>query len=212
MTSFVSKSSKLGLWLALLMLPFAAQANDMSQPSAHDVVSQAAFKIVEVMKKDTDVKKQELPTVLRQTLTPMVDFERFSKAVMGKHYEAATPTQRTEFTNVLTETMFGLYTKVLLKFDIANLEVQYPTEDKPFKGSVSMKVTTDGGDTYNISYSVRQNPQKQWKVRNMILDGINLGLAYRNQFNGAAQRYNGNISMVISNWSAEMDDNAVATK
>ena len=41
----------------------------------------------------------------------------------------------------------------------------------------------------------------QWRMRNVILDEINLGKVYRNQFAAAAVKYKGDIDQVIDNWS-----------
>jgi phospholipid transport system substrate-binding protein len=42
-----------------------------------------------------------------------------------------------------------------------------------------------------------------WKLRNMIIESVNLGEIYRNQFESAARRYEGDLDQVIANWSVE---------
>ena len=53
---------------------------------------------------------------------------------------------------------------------------------------------------------MRANTSGAWKVRNIIVDGINLGLTYRNQFDGAMSRHGNDIEKVIGNWSEEVED------
>ena len=40
----------------------------------------------------------------------------------------------------------------------------------------------------------------QWKVRNVIVEGINMGLLFRDQFAQAMQAQGGDLEAVISNW------------
>ena len=45
-----------------------------------------------------------------------------------------------------------------------------------------------------------------WQVRNIIVDGINMGLTYRNQFDSMMITNNNDMDAVIANWAAEADD------
>ncbi|MFN2288109.1 MAG: ABC transporter substrate-binding protein [Chromatocurvus sp.] len=41
----------------------------------------------------------------------------------------------------------------------------------------------------SLSYSMRRDDQGGWVVRNIVVNGINPGLTYMNQFDGAMSRY-----------------------
>ena len=43
----------------------------------------------------------------------------------------------------------------------------------------------------------------EWMVVNVVINGINLGKTFRNQFVQSAQRSGGNIDQVISGWSSD---------
>ena len=47
---------------------------------------------------------------------------------------------------------------------------------------------------------MRKNKIDEWKLRNMVVESINLGKIYRNQFDNAYQVYGGDIDRVIDNW------------
>ena len=44
----------------------------------------------------------------------------------------------------------------------------------------------------------------QWMVVNVVINGINLGKTFRNQFVRSAQRAGGDIEQVINGWSSEL--------
>jgi phospholipid transport system substrate-binding protein len=43
----------------------------------------------------------------------------------------------------------------------------------------------------------------QWMVVNVVINGINLGKTFRNQFVQSAQRAGGDVDQVINGWSSE---------
>ena len=40
----------------------------------------------------------------------------------------------------------------------------------------------------------------QWKLTNLIIDGVNLGLVFRTQFASAMSTHNGDMNQVIEKW------------
>ena len=189
-----------------LLAVFTPQAEE-SSPYA--LVVQTSDRVLEATK---DVKNSEAANVsdlsfkLIEILEPVVDFDKISKAIMGKYYKKAGPDEREAFKGIFKETFANLYAKTLLQFDVESVKVQKPEADKPFKGKMVMTVIAADKSTYTITYSLRKNKTSQaWRVRNVILDGINLGLTYRNQFYGAVDRHQGDLGQVIANWRNEMD-------
>jgi phospholipid transport system substrate-binding protein len=41
-----------------------------------------------------------------------------------------------------------------------------------------------------------------WRVTNLVINGINLGKIFRNQFIQRAKQFGGDIDKVIDNWSS----------
>ena len=51
-------------------------------------------------------------------------------------------------------------------------------------------------------YQMGRNKAGEWKLRNVIIETVNLGEIYRNQFQAAARKHNGDLNVVIDNWGA----------
>jgi phospholipid transport system substrate-binding protein len=77
--------------------------------------------------------------------------------------------------------------------------------DNLASGSVDVlqQLVTAANKTYVIQYSMRRNASGEWKLRNLIIDGINLGLIYRNQFTASAEINKGDIDKVIASWKLD---------
>jgi phospholipid transport system substrate-binding protein len=50
---------------------------------------------------------------------------------------------------------------------------------------------------------MRQDRGGEWKLRNVTIEAVNLGLVYQSQFSSAAKQYDGDIDRVIDNWSVD---------
>ena len=152
----------------------------------------------------TDEMVEELLSVLE----PVVDFGSFTRSVMGKHAKQASAQQKEAFKNVFIDSLVGFYSKSFLTFEIREVKVfdQEPDFD-PAKGRASVRlVATDtDNNSYEVRYTMRTDENGAWKVRNFIIEGINVGLTFLNQFDGAMTAHNNDIDQVIANWTAEID-------
>ena len=140
----------------------------------------------------------------------LVDFKILTRGVMGKHYKAATDAQRLGFQQTLRDYLVEVYTKALVKFKSKSIE-RLPLEKPPTnKATISMEVTTQEDSTFLLAYSVARK-ESAWLVRNIIVDGINMGLTYRSQFDSMMVSNDNDVDAVIENWAADADDEEFST-
>ena len=88
--------------------------------------------------------------------------------------------------------------------DAVNITTLQPEVDTAGQRRVSVvqKVLNRATTTY-ISYTMAQNQSGQWKLINVVLNGVNLGKTFRGQFAQAVQNNQGNIAEVIDNWGKD---------
>ena len=70
------------------------------------------------------------------------------------------------------------------------------------RDSVKMEVRSKEGKVYPVIYSMRLGEDGSWRMYNIIINGINIGLTYRNQFASAmnAPENKGSLDAVINGW------------
>ena len=56
---------------------------------------------------------------------------------------------------------------------------------------------------YPITYKVRNDGEGNWLIINIIVNGVNLGLTFRNQFQALAAENNNNIDSIIKDWTSD---------
>jgi phospholipid transport system substrate-binding protein len=138
-------------------------------------------------------------------LSPVVDFESFARSVMAVHYRKASPEQRQRFAESFKWGLVRTYALALTEFDDGGKVVVVPPDRpprNPKRQTVKMEIRTQQGEVYPVLYSVTQDDDDEWQIRNLIVNGVNMGLTYRNQFNSAMNdpRYDGDLDQVIAAW------------
>lgn len=150
-------------------------------------------------------------------LDKFVDFDDFSRAVMGgfaseqrlaslkdAQEKARAEEQIERFSAVFKAGLVQTYGKGFLAFGGEKVEIADSRLSPDGKDAQVLQLVHGIAEKpYEIRYSLRQNEAGEWKLRNVIIEAINLGKIYRNQFMSAARKYSGDIDQVIDNWVVE---------
>jgi phospholipid transport system substrate-binding protein len=186
-----------------LALPMMAQA---VARTPQQVVEETSQRVMEVLDANRDTYRQDTEAFLQglnEVLDPVVDFEGIARSVMTVRYSrSASPEQMQRFIETFKRSMVQFYGNALLEFDSGNIRVLPPSgrgEQSPDRASVNMEIRANNGNVYPVTYTM-VNLDGQWKVRNVIVEGINIGLLFRDQFAQAMQANRNNLDRVIDNW------------
>ncbi len=138
-------------------------------------------------------------------LAPVVDFKRFARSVMAVHYKSATPEQRDRFADTFKWGLVRTYALALTEFRDGEVVI-VPSErppQSPRRESVKMEIRMSSGEVYPVVYSMALGKDGAWRMGNIIVNGVNIGLTYRSQFASAVQdqKYGGDLDKVIDAWA-----------
>ncbi|NAW35179.1 ABC transporter substrate-binding protein [Halomonas alimentaria] len=147
----------------------------------------------------------ELEALVDDSLDEIADFRYIGASVMGRYFANATPQQRSRFVETFRQTLIDTYAKGLVTFDYRELRVldAQRAQRHEDQASVDMEVVAEDGTVYPVSYSLRLSGG-EWRVVNVIVNGINLGLTFRNQFDQAMRDNARDYDAVIDGWSPEV--------
>ncbi len=143
---------------------------------------------------------------MENALQGFVDFRRIAARVMGRYARQATPEQRDRFVEKFKRSLFDSYAKALVDTDRFSMRVKEAVIDpsNADRASVSMEVESATGNKYPVTYSMYRNDEGKWLMENVIVEGVNIGLAFRDRFAQDMEARHGDVEAVIKNW-----DNAV---
>ncbi len=138
-----------------------------------------------------------LNAIVQQNIEPYVDFEGFARGVMGPYYRQANAQQRAAFTRTFRDSLIRTYAKGLASFDNESYSLRpfVPGKD-PSKAVVTMDFKTESGSVIPVTYQL-VDVRNSWKVRNVQLNGIDIGLTFRNQFASTVQANKNNLDAAI---------------
>ena len=169
-----------------------------------------------------DIKSQEMVVVLttgnelfntnpelfkdkiKDIFEPLIDFNRVSASVMGKKYFlSATKEERVEFIEVFKFSLLDTYAETLSQWGDAEIITDFSYDEKKNKiVSVKQNLLTTN-NIYPIIYKLREYKNGTYKIVNIIINGINLGQTFHNQFQALAIEKEENISLIISEWESD---------
>ena len=161
------------------------------------------------------VVEQRLRAV-HEVLDPVIDFRGFARGVMGPYasrdrYQSLDEAGREElrgqleeFTEVMRQSLVRTYGKGLLAFSGSRMEVSKPSPDEASQSRVSVRqlIYSDQAQPYVMMYQMGRNKAGEWKLRNVIIETVNLGEIYKNQFQAAARNHDGDLNAVIDSWAS----------
>lgn len=137
---------------------------------------------------------------VEKILDSVVDFPFIAKAVMRKSAKNATPEQVEKFTQVFKSGLIKTYAKGIANYadsPIKTLPVTAAADAR--RVSVDQEVT-DKGNTHKLSYTMALNKAGEWKLINVILNGVNLGDSFTSQFDQAMIKNSNDVDKVIASW------------
>ena len=188
---------------------FCIHMNLVGVSNPHEFIDSQAQKMVsiiinnqELFAKDPELFKDKISMIFE----PMVDFRRVGASVMGKkYYLASSKSQRLKFIQAFKDSLLDTYTSTLAQWGDQRIVTVFP-EVSEIKQTEDVKQNLiTASNIYPITYKVRKNKSGDWLIINIIVNGVNLGLTFRNQFQALAKEHNENIDEIIKHWTSDAD-------
>lgn len=158
-----------------------AQAGD----GPTEVVRTAAQGILTELDQDRDAYRRDparMARLVEKYLLPHFDTEFAARAVLGRHWAAATPEQRQRFIDAFYHSLLASYGSDVVDFTCDRLEILPARVASDATGAtVRTRVKRSNGDKIEVYYDLRKTPEG-WKAWNVKIEGISYVSSYREDF------------------------------
>ena len=158
--------------------------------------------------------REQYEQKIKDIFEPMIDFRRVAASVMGKkYYLASTPDQRNKFVDVFKDSLLDTYAETLAQWENQKIVTIFPNKIIVLDNLKNIEVRQElntGSTKYPISYKLRKNKNNSWSIVNIIVNGVNLGLTFRNQFQALANKNNGDIEDTLEGWVSDAGDAGIS--
>ncbi len=128
-----------------------------------------------------DEKIQERRQKLWKEISPIFNFEEMSKRALGQHWKNRTPDERKEFVELFTNIMKDAYIGKTDTYSGEKIVLIGEKQDNHY-ATIQTKLITNKNTEVSVEYNMLNNPG-EWKIYDVIIEGVSLVNNYRSQFN-----------------------------
>lgn len=199
--------------MMLVLVPLQSATASSDEEELREYVEGNTLKLVDKLgdiRKLYDEDREAFYDEMDEALGEFIAFRRVAARVMGKYARQASEEQRDEFVKAFRRSLYDAYGGAAVSIDrgdfdltVESVEINPRNEDR---ATVNLRITTESGERYGVAYSMYRPEEGNWQMENVIVEGINIGLAFRDQFEQQIQDEDGDVAEVVANWSSEKAD------
>ena len=201
----------LGLFTVLLgMLPFLkATAEDLLPPQQ---VIQSVSDTLKTKLQDKSFTKNfaQVTQFVNGVIEPHANFDKIAQLVLGPHWKTASPEEQARFKHEFQTLLIRTYSRAFVEYNnwsIRFLPIEIP--DGATKVIVKTNVQQPSQPPVDVFYRMFLN-NGEWKVYDIMFDGVSLVTNYRSIFNEEIQT-KGSLSLALDSL-AKRNTEALAAK
>ena len=136
------------------------------------------------LKKESKAKDRRL--AVRKIANDIFDFSETAKRSLGRHWQARTPAEQTEFVQLFSDLLERSYLSKIELYGGEKIQYVSDTVEDGDQAKVQTKLLTKQGGEIPIEYRMHRKGDR-WLVYDVIIEGVSLVSNYRTQFNKIIQ-------------------------
>ena len=182
-----------------LLIGFMSATKAMAEdlPAPQQVIQSVSEQIQH--KLQDKIFTQDFSQVTRfvnEVINPHTDFDKIAPLVLGKHWKTATTGEQERFKHEFQTLLVRTYSRAFVEYDDWTLRFMLlEMSNEATKVIVKTQVLQPGIQPVDVNYRMFLN-KGQWKVYDIMIEGVSLVTNYRSSFNEDIQK-KGSLNAVI---------------
>lgn len=154
--------------------------------SPEAMVKEVANDVLTSLREDPDLRsgsQSKMAELIERKVAPHFDFERMTRLAVGRNWREATDDQKKTLIDQFRQLLVRSYSTAYSAYRNIVVEVK-PVRMQPGEDDVQVKseIKLPGGaPPVNVDYAMYKN-NSDWKVYDVIVDGVSLVTTYRSTF------------------------------
>jgi phospholipid transport system substrate-binding protein len=201
----------LGLFTILIGLMPVTKGNAEDLQPPQKIIQSVSEQIKQKLQDKTFTSNfAQVTQFVNSVIDPHTDFDKIAPLVLGKHWKAATTAEQERFKHEFQTLLVRTYSRAFVEYNNWSINL-LPLEisNEPTKTIVKTKVMQPSQQPIDVNYRMILN-RGEWKVYDIMIDGVSLVTNYRATFNDEIQT-KGSLSAVIDSL-AKRNAEALAAK
>lgn len=161
-----------------IMFPFevlAAGAKDTIEAQINKMLTK--MQSPEFKSLDRSAKISEISIIINEVF----DWQELSRRTLGREWKKFSPDQQKEFVSLFEKLLQDIYADRVLAYTSEKIEFGKETELKKGRMEVESYIITKDGTKVPLFYRLT-NKSGQWRVYDVIIEGVSMVKNYRGQF------------------------------
>ncbi len=174
----VMKNRLMGFSLFLLILTIVPIPVRAELP--RETIQTQVNRVLEVLRNAADARAVKEKKIL-SIVDEFFDYPELSKRTLANHWKAFSPEQQKEFTTLFGKLLANVYMDKVMQY--TNEKVVFGKETKLSENTVEIQseILTQG-KSVPLNYRMISHGKEEWKVYDVVIEGISLVMNYRSQF------------------------------
>ena len=197
--NMILRRSFFSIFLAAILfantIPIAASA-DHNSKTAHQFIEGLADAAIGALT-DKEATREKRVERFRELLGHNFDVELIGKWVMGRHWRAASDTEKTEYMDLFEDLIVITYVDRFDQYSGEALKVVNTVTD-PGKDAIvySELVRPNSKDVIRVDWRVRQNGD-EYRIVDVYVEGISMGQTQRSEFASVIKQKGGTVEGLL---------------
>ncbi len=186
-----------GLFALLLGLMPAAKGIAENLQAPQQIIQNISTKLQQRLQDKTFTKDfAQVTQFVNGVISLHTDFDKIAPLVLGKHWKTATPSEQERFKHEFQTLIVRTYSRAFIEYNNWTLRFM-PLEalNDATKIIVKTEILQPGLQPVDVNYRMFLS-NGEWKVYDIMIDGVSLVTNYRSTFNDEIQN-KGSLSAVI---------------
>ena len=146
---------------------------------------------------NSDLSEAQKAKRFRKLLTNSFDMKTIGRFALGRYWRTASADQRAEYQKLFRDMIVEVYSRRFSEYDGQSLEVRSSRGDGKHITGTSFIVSDKGGPEVQVDWRVRHK-NGQYKVIDIVVEGVSMALTQRSDFSSVIQRGGGQVSVLIA--------------
>jgi len=205
----MSSKSEFGLmkkiFSSLFLILYLSQSYAFTpEKSAEKTVEESVVVILDLIRSLNAEATTELYLIEMETLMDeLVSYPVIARRVMGSYFATASREQKIKFLSALRTSLINTYALGIKSFGGYKVAVQYGKgEQNTLKNTqVFLEIQSPEGNKYPMMQSMYYSRKAEgWLVQNIVFNGVNLGITFKNQFQRIMDLAEGDLDRAVILW------------
>lgn len=171
-------------------------SNDAFTKNAERFVQKTADQAVSFLSDDSLSTAQKTKSFQR-LLKNSFDMKTIGRFALGRNWRIATPAERKEYQALFEKMIIDIYSARFGEYQDQKVEVRKSRKDSEKDVTVTSFVLSKTGQEIQVDWRVRLK-NGRYRVIDIVIEGVSMGLTHRSDFASVIQRGGGNIGVLLA--------------